>query len=106
MKKMIQKGWHGTLFSVMVAVVILLFLFAVNNLKTGKNEEGVKQLKQALQHCAVACYATEGIYPPDVEYMKEHYGIRYDEEHYIVKYEMFALNLMPDITVLEKAHEK
>ena len=49
----------------------------------------------------MACYAAEGIYPPDLEYMLKHYGIRINEEEYTVIYQMIASNLMPDITVLE-----
>ena len=32
----------------------------------------------------------------------ENYGIRYNDEEYVIKYEFYASNLMPDITVLEK----
>jgi len=52
-------------------------------------------------HSAVACYAAEGIYPPTLEYLEEHYGIQVDREQYTVMYEIFASNLMPDVTVLE-----
>lgn len=94
------------LFPVLVAVILLFFLSAVNNLRTGNGKEGKDQLEQALKRCAVTCYATEGIYPPDVDYMKEHYGIQIDEERYVVIYDIFAENLMPDITVLDKADEE
>ena len=50
----------------------------------------------------MTCYASEGVYPPDLEYLKDHYGVQIDEERYTVFYERFAQNLMPDITVLEK----
>jgi hypothetical protein len=50
----------------------------------------------------VACYAAEGVYPPDLDYLKEHYGLQINEERYTVFYEIFAENLMPAITVLEK----
>ena len=106
MKERIQSGLKGLLFPVLAVVVLLFFLTALGNLKTGNSEEGKKQLEQALQHCAVTCYATEGIYPPDVDYMKEHYGIQIDESRYLVRYEVFAENLMPDITVLERKNEK
>ena len=106
MKQKLQNGLLGMLFPVFIAVVLLFFLSAVGNLQAGNGEEGKKQLEQALQRCAITCYATEGIYPPDVEYMKEHYGIQIDEERYLVNYEVFAENLMPDITVLEKSDEK
>lgn len=94
------------LFPILAVGILLFFLASVNNLDNGKREEGKEQLEQALKRCAVTCYATEGIYPPDVEYMKEHYGIQIDEERYLVRYEIFAENLMPDITVVEKRDEK
>ena len=47
------------------------------------------------------CYAAEGVYPPTLEYMEEHYGIQIDRQRYTVHYEVFASNIMPDITVLE-----
>ena len=93
------------LFPLLVAGILLLFLTSVNNLNRGKGEEGKIQLEQALKRCAVTCYATEGIYPPDVKYMKEHYGIQIDEARYLIRYEVFAENLMPEITVLEKRDE-
>ena len=106
MKEKLQKGLSGILFPVLVTGILLFFLSALNNLETGNSEEGKKQLEQALKRCAVACYATEGIYPPDVDYMKEHYGIQVDEDRYLIRYEVFAENLMPEITVLEKKDEK
>lgn len=106
MKKKLQKGISGVLFPILAVGILLFFLASINNLNIGKSEEGKDQLEQALKRCAVTCYATEGIYPPDVEYMKEHYGIQIDEERYLVRYEIFAENLMPDITVLEKRDEK
>lgn len=106
MKNKLKNGLGGMLFPVLALVILLFFMAALNNLKTGNGEEGKRQLEQALQRCAVTCYATEGIYPPDVDYMKEHYGIQIDESKYLVKYEVFAENLMPDITVLERNNEK
>ena len=49
----------------------------------------------------MACYAAEGSYPSDLNYLKERYGIQVDETRYTVYYNIFASNLMPDITVLE-----
>ena len=52
--------------------------------------------------CGAAAWpAAEGVYPPDLDYLKERYGLQIDEERYTVKYFAFAENLMPDITVLE-----
>ena len=58
--------------------------------------------EDALRRASVACYAAEGIYPPNLDYLREHYGIQIDETRYMVVYDVFASNLMPDITVLEQ----
>lgn len=84
-----------------MAIVVWFFL-SLGNLSAGQGEQGRQQLETALRRGAVACYASEGIYPPTLDYLKEHYGVQIDEEHYIVFYEIFADNLMPDITVLER----
>lgn len=81
--------------------VLLIFLSALNNLSDGRRSEGRQQLEEAVRRSAVACYAAEGIYPPDLEYLEEHYGLQVDRERYTVVYEIFASNLMPDVTVLE-----
>lgn len=97
-----RKGLGVLLLPVAVAAVLLLFLTGLSNLDRDRSEEGRKQLEEALRRGAVACYAAEGIYPPDLEYLEEHYGVQVDEERYAVFYEVFASNLMPDITVLER----
>jgi len=94
------------LLLIFAAAVVWFFLTAVSNLEAGHQAEGKAQLEQALRKTAVSCYAAEGIYPPSLEYMVEHYGIRYDEGRYLVDYQVIASNLMPDITVLEVEHEK
>lgn len=94
------------MFPLLAVGIVLVFLTALGNLRTGNKEEGKRQLEEAVKRCAVSCYAAEGIYPPDIEYMKEHYGIQIDESQYVVIYDIFAENLMPEITVLEKANEE
>ena len=81
--------------------VLLLFLFSLSRLEAARQGQGRQQLEDAVRRSAVACYAAEGIYPPNLEYLEEHYGIQVDRERYTVMYEIFASNLMPDVTVLE-----
>lgn len=85
-----------------ILAALLCMMLAVSRLETGRQAQGKQQLEQALRRTAVCCYALEGIYPPDVDYMRSHYGLQYDRETYIVHYTLFASNLMPDITVLER----
>ena len=85
----------------LVAAVLVCFLVALSRLDTGRREKGRQQLEEALRRTAVSCYALEGAYPPSVDYMKEHYGLTYDDSRYTVHYSVFASNLMPEITVLD-----
>lgn len=56
-------------------------------------------LKDTVRREAVQCYALEGSYPQDLAYLKERYGLRYDEDHYVVHYKSLGGNLLPEISV-------
>lgn len=84
----------------MLALVVAM-VAGVSRLESGRQALGRERLEEALRRTAVSCYACEGAYPPNVAYMQEHYGLQYDSAAYTVRYELFASNLMPDITVLE-----
>ena len=90
----------------LILCVLVFVLAAVGNLEQGQQAEDIRQLEQALQRTAVACYAVEGVYPPDVAYMRSHYGLTYDESRYTVHYELVASNFMPKIHVMVRDHEK
>ena len=85
-----------------IALVLTGFSLGLSRLEKEQHREDKQLLEQALQKAAVACYAAEGFYPPDVAYLQQHYGIQFDETRYIVRYTVIASNLMPDITVLDK----
>ena len=89
-----------------IAAILLCFSLAVSRLEQDRRAEEKQLLEDVLRRTAAACYAAEGFYPPDVGYMQQYYGLQYDESRYIVHYEVFASNLMPDITVLDKNYEK
>ena len=92
---------QGLLFPAAAVAVLLCFATALDGLDSGRSAEDLKQLEEALRRGCVACYAAEGIYPPNLEYLEEYYGLQIDETRYTVHYSAFAENLMPDITVLE-----
>ena len=92
----------GALRGLLTLAVLVVFLTALSNLEGGQGEERRLQLEESVRRAAVTCYAVEGIYPPDLDYLRQHYGIQVDEKHYDVFYEVFGSNIMPDITVVEK----
>ena len=89
-----------------ILCAVMIVLAAVGNLEQGRQAEDIRQLEQVLQRTAVACYAVEGVYPPDVDYMRQRYGLTYDASRYTVHYELVASNFMPEIHVMVNNHEK
>lgn len=84
------------------AALILWFSLSLSSLRRGQQAQALGQLENAIRRSAVACYAAEGVYPPDLAYLQQHYGLQIDSGRYLVHYEIFADNLMPQITVLER----
>ncbi len=87
------------------AGVILFFIIAVSRF-SGNNAANQKEiLTDALNRDIVHCYSVEGIYPPSLEYIEEHYGLAYDHNRFIVDYESIGSNIMPNVTVIERSVE-
>ncbi|WP_029230689.1 hypothetical protein [Butyrivibrio sp. VCB2006] len=80
--------------------IAVLFFFAVD--ATGKSSISKEQesLESALARDIVQCYAIEGRYPPNLEYLEQHYGLTYDKSTFFVDYMPIAANLYPDVTVI------
>ena len=91
----------GLLSAAIILLAFFLFFNGLKNVSVEASAQGKKKLEEAIRRAAVACYAAEGAFPPDIEYLVEHYGLSVDESKYIVHYDIFSENLMPDITVLD-----
>ena len=85
---------------VIAAVLLVITLVSLGNLSGGSRAEEKQQLEDALRRAALSCYASQGFYPPDLEYITSRYGIQIDREHFAVFYEVFAENMMPQINVV------
>lgn len=79
-----------------------IFYSGIRSLSADTDAAELKTLTEALQRNVVLCYTLEGSYPESLDYLKEHYGIRYDEDKYFVAYEVLGENIMPDITIIER----
>ena len=69
------------------------------------DREGLRMAEQAVRQAAVSVYALEGAYPATYVDLKAYSGIAVDEERYVVFYEIFASNIMPEITVIERGED-
>lgn len=85
-----------------IALFILFFrgISSVSDTNTAKQMES---LENALNRSITQCYAVEGAYPPNLAYIREHYGLIYDEDLFYVDYQPIGSNIMPDVTILLKS---
>jgi hypothetical protein len=81
-------------------IVIIMVISGLRQAEESKRAEGVRFLEEAILRAAIHCYAIEGSYPESLAYITANYGIHVDRRRYAVFYEIFASNILPDITVI------
>lgn len=80
-------------------VVALALWFAVGFAGAQTRDQGAVSLRDSVMETAMQCFAIEGVYPPSLAYMEEHYGLTVNHDSYVVTYESFAPNVMPSVAV-------
>ena len=95
-----KKIWPWILLGVVVIALVLGVYFRMSHVSKRDIAEGsAEALKSAVQRSALQCYVVEGVYPPDLSYLEEHYGLQVNHEDFYIRYDAFASNLPPDIRV-------
>lgn len=98
-----QHTYRKFIISVCVfLLIVLLFYQGIESLSSGAVRRQKESLENALNRSITYCYAVEGSYPESLEYLKEHYGITYDEDRFFVDYKIVGANILPDVTIIEK----
>ncbi len=77
---------------------------SVDNAQKNGKEQSYRILSEAIIRSAVQCYAIEGFYPPDIEYLESNYGLLVDHDKYFVSYSVFASNIIPEVQVFRKGN--
>ena len=85
-----------------IAAVLVVALVLINRIDVAHETAETEIVRNAVKNAALTCYAVEGAYPEDVDYLREHYRLAYDEDRYLITYDAFASNMIPDIWVTEK----
>lgn len=81
-------------------VILVAFFFLVNSVDESTIEKQKESLNIAINKDILHCYAVEGYYPPSLDYLKNHYGLTYDEDLFFIDYRPIGSNLRPDVTIL------
>ena len=85
----------------LIAILIVGVWMLISRVGSSSGEAQTDFVIEAVHNAALTCYAVEGAYPTDLEYLRANYGLAYDQSRYLVRYDSFGSNLMPDISVTE-----
>ncbi|MCL1804789.1 MAG: hypothetical protein FWG28_02120 [Clostridiales bacterium] len=85
---------------ILTAIVLWGVMTGASKTQEQAAGQAQKLTEESIRRAAVQCYALEGIYPVNIEYLMDHYGIRPDTNRFIIHYQFIADNLLPDISVL------
>lgn len=91
----------------LLSFTVLLLILSVpiaNLIKDRNTEYQIEQVESAIQRSLNLCYAQEGFYPAQLDYLIDNYGLIVDDRLYYVSYKSFASNIRPDITVFRKGN--
>lgn len=102
-KKQKGPGPFSNIFALLLFIGYLWVVIAsTSNLSETALAEGAEATLNSIQRASILCYATEGYYPPTLDYIEKHYGVQIDYTHYAVRYEIFASNVIPTIRVMPR----
>ena len=86
---------------IVLALLILLVAALLIVWKPGRDlgDESAAAIREAIRRSALQCYAVEGVYPPNLQYLQDNYGLEVNTEDFYVTYDAFASNLPPTVRV-------
>lgn len=93
------KNRHYLLLIIVLVLVVGAGIFFFSD-RTDYRKENVAAIEKTIMDRALQCYVVEGVYPPDLAYLEEHYGLTLNKEDYFIHYEIFAENLPPIVRVV------
>ena len=95
---------HTGVWILVLALIVLLVLVYLIFGDSGRdiNEESTQAIQEAVRRSAMQCYVVEGVYPENLSYLEENYGLQINTRDFYVVYDAFASNLPPDIRVRAK----
>lgn len=85
---------------ILLLIVLTGFFFSTENIEENTRKQQTQHLEKIIRQDIVQCYALEGTYPPDLQYLEEHYGLTYDKNLFFIDYVSIGANIFPDVTVI------
>jgi competence protein ComGC len=92
----------GMIIGLLVITVVLTSLITPAGTFTANSEtRQTRAVEEIIDKAMIQCYALEGSYPPNLEYL-EGYGVIMDNDHYNYFFEAIGSNIKPDVKVFQK----
>jgi hypothetical protein len=104
--KIFIRNVKGLVFTAAILCVVIVFFVAAVGGASEKAELSTEIVAEAIKRAAVQCYAIEGFYPIELEYLTENYGLIIDEERFVVYYRAEMPNFLPTIMVEPVLHAR
>ena len=100
-KKRRRTGWIRVLLAAVIFAVTVAVIYS--RATDGEmKKESAERIRETVERSARQCYAVEGIYPPDLDYLTENYGLQINLRDYYVSYEIYGSNVAPVVKVVTK----
>lgn len=84
----------------LAALVALIWCFIRLGCGKESRENGAAAIRETVEAGARQCYVVEGVYPPDLQYLCDNYGLQINTDDYYVMYEIYASNQPPTVKVV------
>lgn len=99
--------FRTTIISIVLFIcVFCIFYFGVTYMSQKTATQEKQTLEAAINRGVVHCYAIEGTYPENLQYLVNNYGLIYDADKYFIDYQTLGSNIMPDITIIDRGNSK
>lgn len=83
-----------------VFLILLFYVLSLSQLEKDNYNKQYAVLDNAIKRTIVHCYSVEGTYPPSIEYMKDHYGLTYNEHLFFIDYHAIGSNIYPEFEII------
>ena len=85
-----------------IAVCGIIIFSSIAGIRNTYGDKRAQEIRDSIIGCVAQCYAIEGKYPSDLNYLEDHYGLQLDTDEFTYHYELFASNVFPDVRVFTK----